>query len=134
MPPPAARQRRVVDYLALMEPWPDSWAGVDEDEPIGRDLVTVMRPFMMHLVQRNFSRRTLRRHLDNLWLIGGEIIRKLNYEPRLRSKSASDLLLDAIADGGAPFVHNFNEAEQEVVDVTARKLLRFLSASDHSAR
>lgn len=134
MPSRTPSHRRTVDYLALMDPWPRSWAGVDADEPIGRDLVAVLRPFMLHLQQKNLSPRTLRRHLDNLWLIGGETIRKLHDDPALRTERASELLLQAIADGEAPFVHDLTEAEQTAMDATARKLLRFLSASNLSVQ
>jgi len=134
MPSRTPSHRRTVDYLALMDPWPSSWAGADEDEPIGRDLVAVLRPFMLHLQQKNLSPRTLRRHLDNLWLIGGETIRKLYDDPALRAKPASELLLQAIAGGDAPLVHDLSEAEQTALDTTARKLLRFLSASNRSVQ
>ena len=116
-----------------MEDWPKSWAGTDEDEPVGRDLVAILRPFMMHLQQQELSRRTLRRHLDNLWLIGGEAIRKLDDEPGLRDKPASELLLESIQGGEAPLVGDLTEEQQAALDATARKLLKFLSA-DHRQR
>ena len=134
MPSQTPRHRRTVDYLALMDPWPSSWAGTDQDEPIGRDLVAVLRPFMIHLQHKKLSPRTLRRHLDNLWLIGGETIRKLHDDPALRTKRASELLLEAIAGGEAPLVDDLTEAEHTALDATARKLLRFLTASKHSVR
>ncbi len=114
--------------LALMEPWPQSWAGFEEDEPVGRQLVELLRPFMRHLDQRKLSRKTLRRHLDNLWLLGGKIIRDVDDEPALRDKPARDLLLTAIAGGEAPLIRGLTEAEQRSVDAPARKLLRILSA------
>ncbi len=131
MPSCTPRHRRTVDYLALMDPWPSSWAGTDEDAPIGGDLVAVLRPFMRHLQQKKLSPRTLRRHLDNLWLIGGETIRQLHDDSALRTKRASQLLLHAIAGGEAPLVHDLTGAEQTALDTTARKLLRFLSAANH---
>ena len=84
--------------LALMDEWPQSWAGDEDDEPIGRHLTAMMRPFMAHLHGEKLSPRTLRRHLDNLWLIGGEIVRQLNDDPPLRTKPIADLLLDAVAE------------------------------------
>ena len=113
--------------MSLMEDWPKSWAGDDDDEPVGRDLVAVLRRFMMHLQQQELSRRTFRRHLDNLWLIGGETIRKLDDEPGLRDKSAHELLLESIYDGEAPLVGDLTQEQQSSLDATARKLLKFLS-------
>jgi hypothetical protein len=111
-----------------MDDWPQSWAGDDEDEQIGRHLIVLLRPFLCHLHGQNLSPRTLRRHLDNLWLIGGETIRRIDYDPALRRKPPMQLLLDAVAGGEAPLVHDLTEAEQATLDVTARKLRRFLLA------
>lgn len=122
------RPAEIDALLALMDEWPQSWAGADEDEPVGRSLTAVLRPFMRLLQHDKLSPRTLRRHLDNLWLIGGEVIRRLNYEPALRTKPPIELLLDAVAAGEAPFVDDLTEAEQAALDATARKLLHFLTS------
>ncbi len=125
------RQKRpagIDALLARMDEWPQRWAGNDEDEPIGRHLTAVLRPVMRHLQREKLSPRTLRRHLDNLWLIGGETIRRLHDEPALRTKPPPELLLDAVAGGEAPLVHGLTEAEQAALDATARKLRRFLLA------
>ena len=111
-----------------MDEWPQSWAGDDEDEPIGRHLTAVLRPFMRHLQREKLSPRRLRHHLDNLWLIGGETIRRLNDEPALRTKPPTELLMDAVASGEAPLVYDLTEAEQAALDATGRKLRRFLLA------
>ena len=85
------------------------------------------QPFLVHLQTLGLSRRTVRRHVDSLWVIGGEIIRQLNYEPDLRSTKPRQLLLDTVAPGEAPLARNASEADQRTFDVTARRLLRFLS-------
>lgn len=110
---------------ALMDKWPSSWAGVREDEAPGRRLVSEVRPFLAHLIEQDLSAKTVRRHLDNLWAIAGEIIRALNDEPALRRRSARRLLLDAIDLGEAPWLHA-SEDQQRSADATARKLLKFL--------
>ena len=126
---PPHRVPRPCDLLALMDPWPQSWAGVPADLLVGAGLVAELRPFMMQLQGLDLSRKTLRRHLDNLWVIGGEIIRQVNGEPRLRRKKPRQLLLDTVATGEAPFVADASEADQRSVDATARRLLRFLTAT-----
>ncbi len=113
-----------------MDDWPQSWAGDDKDVPIGRHITNVLRPFIRHVQQEGLSPKTLRRHLDNLWLIGGEIIRNLYDERALRTKPPAELLLDAIADDAAPLLDDLNEAEQAALDGTARKLRRFLLAQN----
>ena len=70
----------------------------------------------------------MRRHVDNLWILGGEIIRDLNYTPSLRKIAARRLLREAAhADG--PLIRNGSEEEQHSVDAACRKLHRFLSQS-----
>lgn len=115
--------------LALMQEWPRSWAGCTQDVPVGRALVQILRPFVIHLYGQSLSPRTVRRHLDNTWLIGGEIIRRINDEPRLRRTPPLELLVGAVAAGEAPLVDQLSEVEQAALDATARKLLRFLSSS-----
>jgi hypothetical protein len=117
-----------------MEGWPKSWAGTREDEPVGRRLVAALQPFMTHLQDQGLSSRTLRRHLDNLWLIGGEIIREVNYDPTLRDKPTRALLLEAIQHGEGPLVRDLNEEQQTALDTTARKLFKFVAAANPRAR
>ena len=111
-----------------MDPWPESWAGIAKDESVGRDLTELMRPFLLHLYQQNFSAKTLRRHLDNLWLIGGEVIRQLHDDAAPRKKATRTLLLDAIRDGEAVLIGDLTEAQHRNLDATARKLFHFLCA------
>lgn len=115
---------------ALMGEWPASWAGFEEDKAPGRRLATELRPFIMNLINKGLTAKTIRRHLDNLWAIGGEIIRQFNDEPALRTRPARQLLLDVIDVGEAPILPNATEAEQLSVDATARKLLKFILSAD----
>ena len=60
--------------------------------------------------------RTIRSHAGNLWLLGGEIIRDLNYNPALRKKTAEQLLRHAVYDDGGPLIHNGSEEGQRSLD------------------
>jgi hypothetical protein len=81
----------------------------------------------MRVRELGLSPKTVRRHMDNLWVIGGEIIREVNYEPSLRKAETRQLLLQAVAAGCAPLVRDATEDEQRSFDATARRLLRFLT-------
>lgn len=81
---------------------------------------------MEHLVQQNLTHPTLRRHLNALWVIGGETIRMLQLDPAMRSEPPLDLLQATIAGGEGPWVDDLTDAEQAALDATARKLQRFL--------
>jgi hypothetical protein len=111
-----------------MDSWPESWAGLPEDVPVGKGLVAELRPFVIHLEQRGLAAATIRGHVNGLWVIGGEIIRRLPQGSRPRKVNARKLLLDAIDLGEAPLANGVSEADQNAIDATARRLLRFLTA------
>jgi hypothetical protein len=103
--------------------------GLEKDLPPGEQLVAALRPFIEHLVLSSLSPKTIRRHVDNLWMLGGEIIRDLNYDPCLRKVAAEQLLRNVIYEDGGPLIHNGSEEEQRSFDSTCRKLHRFLTQS-----
>jgi hypothetical protein len=114
-------------YYRDLGNWPRSWMGLEKDLPPGEALVVCFRPFIEHLASSGLSPKTIRRHVDNLWMLGGEIIRDLHYDPSLRKNAAEGLLRNAIHEDGAPLVHNGSEEEQRTFDATCRKLHRFLT-------
>src|SRR6266581_9153463 len=88
-------------YCHDLDNWPRSWMGLDKDLPPGEELVACLRPFIEHLVASSLSPKTIRQHGDNLWILGGEIIRDLHYTPSLRKVAGDRRLREAIhADGG----------------------------------
>ena len=101
--------------------------GLEKDLPPGEQLVACFRPFIEHLASSSLSPKTIRRHVDNLWLLGGEIIRDLNYDPSQRKVAVHKLLRDAIGTDGGPLIYNGSEEAQYSLDSTCRKLHRFLS-------
>jgi hypothetical protein len=64
--------------------------------------------------------------VDNLWLLGGEIIRDLNDDPSHRKVAVHKLLRVAIGADGGPLIYNGSEDAQYSLDSTCRKLHRFL--------
>ena len=102
--------------------------GWDKDLLPGEQLVACFRPFLEHLVASHLSRKSIRKHTDNLWVLGGEIIRDLNETPSLRKAPVERLLFDVIDDDGGPLIHNGDSEEQQrSLDATCRKLRRFLT-------
>ena len=101
--------------------------GLEKDLPSGEALVVCLRPFIEHLAASSLSPKTIRRHVDNLWLLGGEIIRELNYTPARRKIAAQKLLRDVVGADGGPLIYNGSEEDQRSLDATCRKLHRFLN-------
>src|SRR6266853_1115907 len=114
-------------YCPDMNDWPRSWMGWEKDLPPGEKLVACFRPFIEHLASSGLSRKTIRKHIDNLWILGGEIIRDLNETPSLRKKNVEHILSEVIDDEGGPLIHNCDSEEQQrSFDSTCRKFRRFL--------
>jgi hypothetical protein len=113
-------------YCRGLDRWPRSWMGWEKDLPPGEMLVACFRPFLEHLVGSDLSSKTIRKHVDNLWVLGGEIIRDLNEDPSLRKLPVDRLLHDAIGEDGGPLIHNGSEEEQRSFDSTCRRFNRFL--------
>src|SRR5580658_7511704 len=109
-------------YCRDLDNWPRSCMGLEKDLPPGEELVACLRPFIEHLASSSLSPKTIRQHVDNLWMLGGEIIRDLNYTPSLRKMAADRLLRDVLHADGGPLIHNGSEEEQRSLDSTCRKL------------
>ena len=105
--------------------------GTEKDLPPGEELVACFRPFLEHLVSSELSSKTIQKHVDNLWSLGGEIIRDLNENPSLRRKSIEQILDNRLDDEGGPLVYAMESEKplQRSFDSTCRKLYRLLSQS-----
>ena len=101
--------------------------GEEKDLPPGRKLVGYFMPFLLHLAGSGLSKRTIQNHVDNMWLLGGEIIRDVNENPSLRKAAAETLVRAVIHEDGGPLIHNGWEDEQRTFDSTCRKFYRFLT-------
>jgi len=127
----APRETRVKtpeDICPSLPEWPRRWMGYDKDVPYGQGLVDAMRPFMVHLIALGLSRRTIRRHMSFLWLLGGEIVGSVNcYDeygipPLLKLEQSVD-------DEGGPLCRHLDSgSETKAFDTTCRKLHKFLEA------
>lgn len=126
--PPMTRNIDCAKLNAAMDAWPGAWKVTDGDVTMGRRIVEGMRPFVVALVAKGMSRRTINRHLNNLWLLGGEIIARAHRDARLHRKKEQELLQTFVDDEGGPLCqHNTTEAEQRAFDSTCRRLYRFLA-------
>jgi len=120
-------------YCRDLNSWPRSWMGEEKDIPPGEKLVACFRPFLQALAISDLSPKTIQKHVDNLWALGGEIIRILNETPSLRRKSIDEILDDRIDDDGGPLVYALEseEMQQRSLDSTCRKLHHFLRQHPH---
>jgi hypothetical protein len=113
---------------AAMDAWPGAWKGMDGDVATGRKIVDGMRRFVVALIANGLSRSTINRHMNNLWLLGGEIVSRTHHDVELKRKPGQNLLQAFVdAEGGPLCRHNNTEAEQRAFDSTCRKLHQFLA-------
>ncbi len=116
-------------YCPDLATWAASWRGEERDVIPGEQIVAVFIPFLQDLLDQGLSRKTRNLHRDNLWLLGGEIVRDINETPKLRKRPALALIKDAVANDEGPLIHGgFSEQEQRSFDSTCKKLNRFLAS------
>ena len=77
----------------------------------------------------NLSPKTIQKHVDNIWVLGGEFITQLNYTPSLRRVRVDKVLADLIRNGGPILHHGDSEEQQRSFESTCRKLSKFLNQS-----
>ena len=99
--------------------------GLEKDLPPGEQLLALVRPFLEHLAASDLSPKTIQKHVDNVWALGGELIRDLHNDPSLRRKPV-DVVLRRKIEYGGPLLYHGSEDQQRSFDSTCRKLRRFL--------
>ena len=113
-----------------LDDWPRSWHVEPADIFVGQQIVQALTPFLLHLLDQRLAQATLRRHRDNLWTLGGELIPCRYDDDDLAKTHVKDALRQLTRDDGGPLMWpRITESEQDSLDTTCRKLNRFLRAS-----
>jgi hypothetical protein len=124
----AAPRHNLEHYCQDLSGWPRSWMGLEKDLPPGEQLLTLFRPFLESLAASDLAPKTIQKHVDNIWVLGGEFIRDLHNDPPLRKRSVETVVRGMIEYGG-PLLYHGGEDQQRSFDSTCRKLRRFLTES-----
>ena len=97
---------------------------------MGEQIVQALMPFLLHLLDQGLAKATVSRHRDNLWTLGGELIRCRYDDDALAKKQVKHALCELIEGDGGPLMWpRITEAEQDSLDATCRKFRRFLHES-----
>jgi hypothetical protein len=124
----ATRPRHDLEYYCRdLNGWPRSWMGLEKDLPAGEQLLLLFRPFLEHLAASDLSPKTIQKHIDNMWALGGEFIGELHSDSSLRKKPV-DQVLSSIIEYGGPLLDHGGEDQQKSFDSTCRKFRRFLAS------
>ena len=125
----------LTQYCPDLETWPQRWQFDEQDIPVGQSIVEFFKPFLLHLLDQHHAAKTLRRHRDHLWLLGGELIRKRYDNAELKTMPAHQALTALLEEDGGPLIWpRITEAEQNSFDATCRKLYKFLCAQQKPVR
>jgi hypothetical protein len=121
---------RLLQFCPDIDGWPKSWAGEEIDIATGRKIVEFLKPFLLYLLTTKLAPKTLRRHRDHMWMLGGEVISRLNYDPTLRRKPVEEVTFDLLEEEGGPLIWpKITEQQQDAFDTSCRKLYRFLQTA-----
>ena len=107
--------------------WPESWQVELADIAIGQQIVQLLTPFLLHLLDQGLAKTTVRRHRDNMWSLGAEVIRRRYDDDELARRDVPAAVQELISDDGGPLIWpRMTEAEQDSLDASCRKLHRFM--------
>lgn len=100
--------------------------GTEQDLKYGEQLLEEMHPFAESLADSGLTKKTIKRHLDNLWLLGAEIIRKVALYEKYSVPASKIIRHEVGPDGGPHCRHLDTETEMISFDSTCKKLHKYL--------
>jgi len=122
--------QRLRQAIPDLDDWPRSWHVEPADILMGQQIVQLLTPFLPQLLEQGLAKATFRRHRDNLWTLGGELIRCRYDDDELAKAPVKRALRQLIGDDGAPLIWpRITEAQQDSLGATCRKLHRYLRES-----
>jgi len=113
------------EQLLNLEGWAKSWAREESDEALGDAIVLLLRPFIEHLADQGLALSTLRRHKNNLYLLGGRALDDMARLDEAAPADAATALDSLLSLDSGPILRDASETEQRASDTTARQLYRF---------
>ena len=105
--------------------WPNTWKICSKDIVYGKKLIKLMKPFIDE-ISKKYSSRTVKKHTDNLWLLGGYTINLINRNEKYRKNEPCLFLSTFIDSWDGPLIHDLTEKEQNQFDNTCRKFYNHL--------
>lgn len=117
---------KLTDICPDFQEWPDRWIGIEPDLNYGRQLLEAFLPFAESLLENGLTPKTVKRHLTNLFFLGGEIIRDVSLFNEYSIPAHNKLMQSIDTEGGPVCRHLNSEQEIKVYDGTCRKLYKYL--------
>ncbi len=127
-------QSQATDYFSDLKKWPNEWMVIEKDLKIGIEMLELFTAFIESLVGDGLVKKTIKNHIQNLNLLGSEIIRRLNDDDsHFRKLPTYAILLKYIDGGEGPLLSFWDPndptelAYLKAFDSTCRKLNKFIS-------
>lgn len=118
----------LASYCPDLDNWAESWLFEERDLAPGQRIVEFFKPFLLHLLTQGLASKTVRRHYDHLWMLGGEVIRRRQEDPHLRRLPVEKVTFALLEEDGGPLIWpRISESQQDSFDATCRKLYRFFT-------
>ncbi len=117
-----------LEYCKDIDKWSDSWEIDEDDIKIGHDIVEQFKPFIINLIVKNLSKKTVKSYRDYLWVLGGELIRQINDDESERRLPARELILKHVGNYGGPYWrHACNELDEAKYNSVCKKFFKFIT-------
>jgi len=114
-------------WVADFDDWPKSWMGVKEDLDYGRKLLPWLSGFLQALYSEGLTRKTFAQYRDNLWLLGGTIIREVSLYGEYRYDPLEKLSESVANDGILPDHYDqMSESALRAFERTCRRFEKYL--------
>ena len=116
--------------MVVTENWASDWTVSKEDRQLSQKLTPIFECFLSGLLEKGVSESTLRRHQSACHALGGYIVGEVfgrgNVSFSPNEETGETVLLHFIDDSGGPLVYQDEEAWQNELDATCRKLFKQL--------
>jgi hypothetical protein len=114
-------------WVPNFDRWPKSWMGVEEDLDYGRKLLPWFADFLQALYVEGLSRKTFAQYRDNLWLLGGTIIREVSLYEEYQVDPLVKLRESVADDGILPDHYDqMTQAELNAFERMCRRFVKYL--------
>jgi hypothetical protein len=111
------------DWAPGIDEWPGSWMGVAEDLEYGVKLLPYMKEFLEDLLNQGIARRTFVGYRDNVWGLGGTIIKQVSWDEEYGADPLKKLMESVEADGVLP--DDFDQMSEDELHSFERMCRRF---------
>jgi carbon storage regulator len=117
------------DIVPDFNEWPEQWKTKKKDLAYGKSIADGMRLFIEDLISKGISESTIKKHMDNLQMLGEEIIADVSTANDYDTPPLMKLIESSDPEE-APYCRNLNsEAEIKAFDITCKKLHKFMQST-----